>query len=265
MRRANHSDCALLFALLSTAACLCQAAEPVPAAGTAVTFVACPIYRDTNNGRKSGCWLATELSSGVRYDITQSRSKPQLGHEVLVEGTVADGADACGGRIVAPVQVSVLESSCPSFMLPAEGFPGRRFQVSLSQVLPPADVVRPAPAPPYGPRTWAIEFTYDSYFLQYQYSEVILDEIARYALASHAAHVNVTGYAATRERIISSHALSEPSQLGRTRAELVAEALRRLGVADGVMQIRRKTDPRPLDSEAAMPEPSRRRVDIAVE
>ena len=24
------------------------------------TFVACPVYRDTNQGRKSGCWLATE-------------------------------------------------------------------------------------------------------------------------------------------------------------------------------------------------------------
>ena len=36
-----------------------------------VRFVACPIYRDADSGRKSGCWLATDPASGIRYDLAE--------------------------------------------------------------------------------------------------------------------------------------------------------------------------------------------------
>jgi len=121
------------------------AASSVPAQ-TTVSFIACPVYRDTNNGRKSGCWLATDMTSGIRYDVSAGRSKPQIGRDVLVEGTFAAGTlaaatDACGGQVLAPVHVSVLPTACSSVMLPAEGFPGRVFQVPKDGYLPPADVV----------------------------------------------------------------------------------------------------------------------------
>lgn len=56
---------------------LASAAWPAPpAAGIVVSFVACLIYRDTDASRKSGCWLADEASTGIRYDISLGIAKP---------------------------------------------------------------------------------------------------------------------------------------------------------------------------------------------
>jgi outer membrane protein OmpA-like peptidoglycan-associated protein len=251
--------------LLLAGVCLASASSAVAWADSSpVSFVACPIYRDTNNGRKSGCWLATDNATGQRFDIGQSRSKPQLGHEVLVEGLSAGGDPVCGAPVLLPVHVSVLETLCPSFMLPAEGLPGRRFAVSPAQVLPPTDTPRPAPAGPFINRDWAIEYSFQSDFLQYQYSEVILDEIARYVLASHPKQVHITGYAVTDDRVVSGHHLSEPKSLAQDRAQRVALALQRLGVPSASMQVDWNTHPKSAHIEDDLPEPSRRRVDIHV-
>lgn len=250
---------------------LACAASSALAASPTVTFVSCPVYRDTNNGRKSGCWLATDEASGTRYDITQGRTKPQLGHEVLVEGRTERGAQPndgalkhtpCGGVPLSPIVVSVLNTLCPSFMLPAEGYPGRHFVLNPKLVLPPADVPEALPAPPYGPRTWSIEFTFQSDFLQYQYSEVILDEIGRYVRASHPREVAIVGYAVTRPRIVSEHELAETPELARIRAEMVALALRRLGASDSEIRVSWRENPPPLATDGELPEASRRRVDI---
>jgi hypothetical protein len=259
----------LTRSLLGAAALAGTAAADAAPATSEVTFVACPVYRDTDNGRKSGCWLASDPASGIRYDVTQSRSKPQIGREILVEGLLAQahepGADdPCGGAVVAPVHVSVLNSSCPSFMLPAEGHPGRRFHLDPSLVLPPSDVVREPPPPPFPARDWVIEFSYESDFLQYQYSEVILDEIARYVVASHPRRVEVVGHAVTRTRVVSEHSLAERPPLARARAEIVAEALRRLGVANAVMRVTWNENPPAIHGDDGLAEPSRRRVDIHV-
>jgi outer membrane protein OmpA-like peptidoglycan-associated protein len=226
------------------------------------SFIACPIYRDTVNGRKSGCWLATDDSDGVRYDVTLGRTKPQIGHEILVEGRVSAGSAPCGGLVMTPIHVSVLESTCPSFTLPAEGYPGRRYEVPLNLVLPPADTIRDPPPPPYPPRTWAIEFAYGSDFLQYQYSEVILDDIARYVLAAHPRVITIDGYAATHGWVVSERRLSEPAALAASRAALVAEALQRLGVASSLIKVSWHGNPQAESIDDALPEPSKRRVDI---
>ena len=256
----------LLWALLS--------ASLLPALGAAAdhserVFVACPVYRDTNAGRKSGCWLATDEASGIRYDVSPSRTKPQHGHEILVEGrrsgsNAADpgGGSPCGGVTLEPVVVSVLDSLCPSHTIPAEGYPGRRFRVDPRLVLQPADVPESLPPPPYGPRDWHIEFAYRSDFLQYQYSEVILDEIGRYVRASHPRAVTVTGYAVTAARDVSEHRLEEPRELARSRAALVALALERLGTPPAVLQVRVGDNPEPLAGADELTEPSRRRVDV---
>jgi len=248
----------------------CATAATV-AADRTLTFVACPVYRDTNAGRKSGCWLATQESSGLRYDITRGRTKPQLGHEVLVEGrrervtrpnepNLQD--TPCGGIPLSPLVVSVLDAQCPSFMLPAEGFPGRRFVLDPKVVLAPADVPEALPPPPYRARTWSIEFTFGSDFLQYQYSEIILDEIGRYIRASHPHAVEVTGYAVTEPRIVSERVLAEKRELARSRAEIVAVALRRLGATDAMLRVSFRENPTPLPGPDELAEPSRRRVDI---
>jgi hypothetical protein len=233
-------------------------------AGTAVSFVACPVYRDTNNGRKSGCWLATDPASGVRYDIAQSRTKPQIGREVLIEGSTAAGEAVCGAAPLSPTHVSVLESPCPPFLLPAEGYPGRRFAVSPAAVLPPTGTERAPVSGPFTSHDWAIEFSFRSDFLQYQYSEVILDEIARTVAAGRPKRVQVIGYAVTNAVVVSGRALSEPRELARQRAEMVALALERLGVARPPMQVSWSTNPKPAAIDDGLAEPSRRRVEIHI-
>jgi outer membrane protein OmpA-like peptidoglycan-associated protein len=236
-----------------------------PSAQSPVSFIACPVYRDTNNGRKSGCWLATDMASGVRYDIGGGRTKPQIGRDVLVEGNLGDGANACGGRILLPVHVSVLQTTCSAVMLPAEGFPGRVFQVPKNGYLPPADVVRPPPQGPYTSRDWHIEFNFQSDFLAYQYSEVILDDAARYIRAGRARHVEVTGYTDIGPYVVSGRQLSEPRSLAEQRARMVGEALLRLGVDPGILHMNWHADPAAIDADDGMAEPSKRRVTIHVD
>ncbi len=235
------------------------------------TFVGCPVYRDTNSGRKSGCWLAIDPSSGIRYDISLGRTKPQVGREVLVEGRLQDEKSSsrpslehppCGGVVLKPVVVSVLPSLCPTFMLPPEGYAGRRFVLNLRDVLAPADVVEQLPPPPYRPRTWSIEFTYGSDFLQYQYSEVILDEIGRYIRAGHPRDVEVIGYAVTKPRMISGRDLAESPQVAKERAETVALALSRLGATPAMLHVTWRDNSPPLTSQPDLAAPSQRRVDI---
>jgi outer membrane protein OmpA-like peptidoglycan-associated protein len=247
--------------LISLAGPLCYAADaPKP-----VSFIACPVYRDTNQGRKSGCWLADDHESGLRYDIGGGRAKPQIGHEVLVEGVVASSPDVCGGTVLAPVFTAVLETRCPSVMLPPENYSGRAFQVSAKSVLPPMDVERPLPPPPYQSQQWVIQFNFQSDFLLYQYSEVILDAAARYITASGAKRIEVTGFAATKSIQVSGRTLSESSTLAKSRAESVAEALRRLGVDPRLMRVSWRGDPKPIASGDGLDEPSKRRVTIRAE
>jgi hypothetical protein len=234
-------------------------------------FVGCPVYRDTDSGPKSGCWLVIDPASGIRYDISLGRSKPQIGHEVLVEGRVEASLQGdrialrqtpCGGVVLAPVVDSVLPAACPGFMLPAEGYPGRRFVLDRKLVLAPADVTEPLPRPPYRARTWSIEFTYGSDFLQYQYSEIILDRIGRYIRASHPRRIEVTGYAVTEPYTVSGHRIAEQPQLARARARMVAVALARLGAAPGMLHVDWGSKPPPLSRAAGLAQSSRRRVDI---
>jgi outer membrane protein OmpA-like peptidoglycan-associated protein len=254
---------AIRVLLLAFSAAASFAADlPAPAS---LSFISCPIYRDTNQGRKSGCWLADDHESGVRYDVGGGRDKPQIGREVLVEGVVSNSPDACGGIVLSPVHTAVLDTRCPPVMLPPENFPGRTFHVSPESVLPPADVERPVPPPPYGSHQWLIEFNFQSDFLLYQYSEVILDAAARYIKASGAKRVLVTGFSATQGFRVSGRVLSETAALAKVRAESVAEALQRLGIDPSLMRVSWHGGPDAMDGDDGLAEPSKRRVIIRAE
>jgi outer membrane protein OmpA-like peptidoglycan-associated protein len=255
-----------LAALVAATATTVAVAAP-PVAGAVVSFVACPIYRDADSGRKSGCWLADEASTGTRYDISLGIAKPQLGHEVLVEGIVTrdaygSGARACGGVVMEPVRTSTLTTLCVGALIPAEGFPGRRYVSDPAQVLPQTWVARPDVQLSPGEQRYSIIFDFDSSFLNYQYSEVILDRAARTAIASGARQILVTGYAATGAYPVSGRELQEPVALARERAEIVAEALRRLDVPAKTLTVKWRTNAAALDQ--SLHEASRRRVDIVV-
>lgn len=255
---ANHRS-AWLLALLGSGA-LADAPEP-----RLVTFVACPIYRDTDLGRKSGCWLAEDTATGVRYDVTDGPTKPQVGRMSLFEGVVTNEPDSCGGVVLRPVRQAVLDETCPVAIIPAEQFKGRPF-VLPRDVLKPTWEARPLPQPPYTNQEFHIVFDYGNDFLIYQYAELILEKISLYVKASRPQRVRIIGYAATKPLEAPGRSLSESGALAKARAEMAAEALARLGADRKLMRIETSVNPQPVPN---LPTPglesSKRRVTIRVE
>jgi len=246
-----------LLALAATGAADTQAA---------VRFVACPIYRDTDAGRKSGCWLADDPATGTRYDVTSAPTKPDWNHAVLVEGRPDPAAgNPCGGLVLEPARVSVLDEGCTRFMLEAEGYAGRKFALPRRNVRPLYEARTP-PARPFAARVVTVPFDYDSSFVSYQLADYYLDEAINYALDVAPARITVTGYAATRADMVSGHKLAEDDGLARTRAELVAHALTLRGVTAADIRVTTGTDS-PSADEAfdGLDAPSRRRVEVRIE
>jgi len=247
----------ILFVSMATSTVV--AAEP-----KTITFVACPIYRDTDSGRKSGCWLADHYASGVRYDVSAAPMKPQLGHQVLVEGVESNDANACGGVTLRQVRTSQLSATCPATTMPAEGFSGRRFDLP-PDVLQPTWVPRTLPPPPYTASDFNIFFDFDNSFLVYQHSEIVLEKAVLYTQASKARQVQVLGYSATKPLHVDGMVLRETQALAQARARAVALSLERLGVDPAIIKTSWHGDATPVQSDfAPTPESSRRRVTIRV-
>jgi outer membrane protein OmpA-like peptidoglycan-associated protein len=239
------------------------------AAEQAKRFIACPIYRDTINARKSGCWLATENETGLRFDLQQAQTKPQLGQEILVEGMLPDEAnrepDVCGAIVLKPVRVSTLPTPCHSSIIPAEGYPGRRFEVP-NTAMTPNYLPQPQPQPPYVSRSYSIYFDYNSDYLQYQHAELLIQGAVRLALAGKAKRIVVTGYASTQASMVSGRTIQETLDVAKARALMVKEALIRLGTPLSMLSIEWKGDPVPApDANPALQEASKRRVTIEVQ
>ncbi len=244
--------------LLAGAPALAQTAE--------LRFVTCPIYRDTDAGRKSGCWLVDSPQDGRRYDVTPSPTKPDWNHAVLVEGRIADRqSDVCGGVVLDPARVSILPEPCVRTMLPAEGYPGRRFVLPERNVRPLYEPRQPV-SPPYSERTYEIPFEFGRSFVVYQLSDYLMDQAVAYALAVHARRVEITGWAATEPQLVSGHSLAEPAAVARERAEVAVQWMRSLGVPADRLAVRWRTDAQPIDMPGAdgLTGPSRRRVDIKI-
>jgi outer membrane protein OmpA-like peptidoglycan-associated protein len=248
----------LALLLMATAAAAAQPAE--------VRFIACPVYRDTDAGRKSGCWLADDREDGRRYDVTPSPTKPDWNFAVLVEGRpAADQADVCGGVVLDPVRVSILPGPCVRAMLPAEGYPGRRFVLPERNVRPLYEPRRPFPQP-YAEQTFHIPFEFGRSFVVYQLSDYLMDQAVAYALAVHARRVEITGWAATDPSQVSGRTIAEPAELAQARAEVAAQWMKSLGVPADHLIVRWRTRAQPIDMPGAdgLTEPSRRRVDIRI-
>lgn len=242
--------------------------------GDPVTFVACPTYRDTDAGRKSGCWLADDPGDGTTYDVSFGLVKPQVGQAVLVEGIPTDAPSTlCGGVVLQPVRTSTLPDACPRSIIPAEDFPGRPYK-SPPEQLKPASEPRTLPPGPYDTKEFTIYFEFGRDFLMYQYSELILEKISLYVKASQARQIRIEGFAATRAITVrngsslpgNTRQLREDYALARARAEMVAEALRRLGVAANTIGVEARGAPAATaDAELGkLPEVTKRRVVVTV-
>lgn len=236
------------------------------AAAETVRFITCPIYRDVDAGKKSGCWLADDRATGIRYDVSLSVAKPDWNHETLVEGVVTPGpATACGGIVLDAARTSILPEPCPRQMLPAEGFLGRKFVLPKRSLRPLYDPY-PAPTGPFGAKQFHLFYDLDQAFLIYQYDDYLIDQAIAWIRAAKPRAIAITGWAATTPSIVSGRTIAETPEIARIRAERVAEALVRLGVDRKTMTVRWKTAARPVDVPEAdgLREASRRRVDIVV-
>jgi len=237
------------------------------AAAQEVRFVACPMYRDTDQGRKSGCWLVRDPASGITYDVSGAPSLPDWQHGVLVEGRVSAGADACGGTIMEPVRVSVLEDmTCVGRILPAEGYKGRKFSLPRTVFKPlymPAEPV----AGPFSERTFRLYFEHGSAFFTYQSTDFHMNEAAEWLVAAKPKRIVITGYAASRTEIVSGHRIHEDKALARERAERSALWLTRMGIDRKRIVIRTSGQPKPVADPIAgnLAAPSLRRVEIEAE
>ena len=235
-------------------------------AAETVTFISCPIYRDTDAGRKSGCWLADEATSGRRFDISRATSKPDWNHEILVEGTLAATADnPCGGVVLEPVRTSILPGLCTRHMLPAEDFKGNVFALPRRTVAP-TNVPRAKPAPPYRDKVFHLFFDFDKDFIVYQYGDYLLDQAITYIRAAPIKQIRVTGWAASDPVVVSGRTIAENPQIARQRADLIVEALLRMGIDKNLISEHWAENAQPVDDPEAdgLPGQSRRRVDIDV-
>lgn len=234
---------------------------PAALVGQQRNFVACPIVRDT---RTVPCFLAEyggELYYlGIQQDITSDFHPPQLKHEVLVEGRIAEGPRVCGGIPLQPVSISVIKEvnlTCNT-LLPAE--PGIEAPPATRGPGPaskPLGSARAAAEPLTGAQEFTILYAFDDDYLEYAGNSVVT-RAADYAKRIGASSVKVSGYSATTV-LSNGNRLVEKVGLAEKRAQNIATLLRGLGVAR--VTVGWKNEAEPGDGETG---PSRRRVSILV-
>ncbi|HEY8521284.1 MAG TPA: hypothetical protein VIN61_14485 [Gammaproteobacteria bacterium] len=222
--------------LVTAFAVLASAAAAAPPPGERISFVSCPIVRDT---RSVPCWLA-EYEGETYYltiqsDVSAEVQPPMLGHRVLVEGVVSDAPPICGGIVLRPVRLSVmpeLDANCNT-LLPADerytidfaprppGPSGGRLAFARDPNAPPA---RPAPE---GPQTLDIYFDFDK-GVSFRHPGELMS-ILRIARELPARRVRITGVRGAH-RLSDGTLLRESDGVARRRAEEVASLLRGAGL-----------------------------------
>jgi hypothetical protein len=234
-----------------------------PKAGERLTFLSCPIVRDT---RTVPCWLAEYEGETyfltLQTDVSAPVNPPWLGHQVLVEGVVSDEPHICGGRVIKPLTLSVMPELDPScnVVLPAED----RYELTFEPPRPPGPsrgrlafgdpVMRDAAVA----RDFTLAYEFDAK-VAFRHAQ-ILQRILDSARAAKATEVRITGYRSA-SRLSDGTVLRERTGLERERAEQIRELLRGAGLDSVVYTLRWKDLSKRPDGVA---DAANRRVDVAV-
>lgn len=229
------------------------AAAAAPAVGAAVSFVTCPVARDTGPDTDL-CFVAEH--EGVVYALSNPTDwgSPQLKHKVLVEGVVRDAPAACGGMPL-DGRVSVLpevDNACDR-ILPFDGAirgtaggvfnsgpPEQRARfvalAARAQGDEPALSVQPVaadppppprPAPPFEPKTFTVYYPFDSD--RGSGPDMIeIVNLTRYAVASNSQVHLVSRQGASR--LSNGETIAEPPGTAQRRAVKLAEVIVGLGL-----------------------------------
>jgi len=235
----------------------------IGALGQQRNFVSCPIVRDT---KTVPCFLAEYEGEtyflGIQQDITSDFHPPQLKHEVLVEGRIAEGPRVCGGIPLQPVSISVLKEvnlACNT-LLPAE--PGMDAPPALRGPGPSSHRTDGgAGKTPRESLTGRQEFTllyaFNDDYLEYAANQLVT-EAAAYANRIGASNVKISGYRAT-SLLTNGDQLVEKAGLAEKRAQNIRMLLRGLGVSNAIVEWSNAAEPGDGQTD-----PSRRRVTIVV-
>ncbi len=220
----------LLLAVIVTSAI----AAPKP--GDRLSFVSCPMVRDT---RTVPCWLAEYGGETwfltLQTDVSAPVNPPWLGHRVLVEGVVSDEPAICGGRVIKPVTLSVLpelDASCNT-VLPAE----ERYDLTFEPPRPPGPsrgrlafgdpTMRNDAPPPGADLRYSLAFEFDG-MVAFRHAQT-LQKIFDSARATNATEVRITGYRAA-SRLTDGTVMRERERIAHERAEQMRELLRGAGL-----------------------------------
>lgn len=201
-------------------------------------FVACPIVRDTST---VPCWLAEYEGETyfltLQTDVSAPVTPPWLGHRVLVEGVVSDEPRICGGIVLKPVALSVMQDLDPSCntMLPAE----ERYNLTFEPPRPPGPSrgrlsfgdpnMNPQAESTELPRTFELHYEFDGKVM-FRHAQP-LQKILAFIRQSGAKRLTITGYRAA-SLLSNGERMLEQETIGRQRAEQIAELLEGAGLTD---------------------------------
>lgn len=232
-------------------------------AGERLSFVACPIVRDTST---VPCWLAEHQGKlyflTLQTDVSAPVNPPWLGHRVLVEGELSDKPDICGGRVIEPVTLSVLpelDASCNT-VLPAE----ERYNLTFEPPRPPGpsrgrlafgDL---AARNPTLPREVTLNYEFDGK-VAFRHAGK-LQQMLDSARTTGATEVRITGYRSA-SRLSDGTILREREDIGRARAEQVRELLTGAGLEGVRYTVRWEDRSKRPDGKSDV---ANRRVDVVI-
>jgi hypothetical protein len=219
-----------------------------------LSFVTCPVVRDT---KTIPCWLAEYRGEtyflGIQGGVAQDFYPPQLNHEVLVEGVIADGPRVCGGIPLRPVKTSVMPEinrACNTILPVEDGIEAPERSASRD----PVSWVRSD-----GPGDTTIFFDFDNDFLSLHTANAVQRMADRFRQAK-AAEVQLTSFRGS-SRLSDGRVMVEDAGIAAARANKVKEILAGLGVPPAAVKVRVVNEVRQADG---IEDPWSRKVTLSV-
>lgn len=239
---------------MKPAIALLLAASAAGAQAQNLSFVACPVVRDT---KTTPCWLAEYKGElyflGLQGGVAQDFYPPQLNHEVLVEGAVAPGPRVCGGIPLQPVKISVIleiNRACNTILPAEDGIEAPR----------PARSAMNSWTRQEGLDAVTIFFDFDNDFLSLHTTGAVR-RIAQRFLETKAAALEVTAHRGA-SKLSDGTMLTEKPAIAAERAAKVRDILLGLGVPASALRVRAVNEPPVLDGAN---DPWSRKVTLAIQ